>query len=299
MTTVTRISTAQRYDSLLDAIQQNKGDVARAEAEIATGLKGDVFADSAGKSGLSLQLRGRKEVVDSYITTNAMVSARQETAASLLGDIGDQVSTVRNLLLQTPVVQSTPGLVAEAARAALENMVTSLNTSFGGIYLFSGAATDVPPYAAQAAGGYAYQGDTTGQLQAQIDDGVMVNIAPRGDAAALTATIAALSALADADYAAMTPVDTATFFAARLADLGTGIDGMLALEGALGNAQARVANTIATQKVLSLRYNNTIIGLEGVDPEEAALKLKEAQTRLDSTYAVTAQLANLSLLNHI
>lgn len=299
MTSVTRISTAQRYDSLLDAIQKNKTDLARAEAEIATGLKGDVFADGAGKSGLSLQLRGRKEVVDSYITTNALVEARQETAASLLGGIGDQVSTVRNLLLQTSVAESSPRTVAETARAALESMVASLNTSFGGTYLFSGAAADVPPYAADGAGGYAYQGDTTGQLQAQIDDGVMVTVAPRGDAAALTDTIEALTALAEADYDAMTPVDMATFFAARLADLGAGIDGVLALEGALGNAQARVANSIATQKVLSLRYNNTIIGLEGVDPEEAALKLKEAQTRLDSTYAVTAQLANLSLLNHI
>lgn len=299
MTSVTRVATAQRYESLLDAMQQNKAAVARAEAEIATGLKADIFADSAGKSGLSLELRGKKDVLDAQIVANTVTAERQDSAAMLLSTVADQVVGLRDILLQPQAWRMTPAVVTEGARAALENVVAALNTSYGGTYLFSGRATDTAPYGADGSGGYVYQGDATGQFTAQIADGGVITVAPRGDAAALGDAVALLGQLANADLSSLSATDIDQLFSDAMRGLTAAYDGIVALEGAHGNAQARLANTLSTQKALTVSYNKTIIDLEGVDPEEAAIRLKEAQTRLDSTYAITAQLANLSLLNHL
>lgn len=299
MTSVTRVATAQRYESLLDAMQQNKAAVARAEAEIATGLKTDIFADSAGKSGLSLELRGKKDVLDAQIVANTVTAERQDSAAMLLSTVADQVVGLRDILLQPQAWRMTPAVVTEGARAALENVVAALNTSYGGTYLFSGRATDTAPYGADGSGGYVYQGDATGQFTAQIADGGVITVAPRGDAAALGDAVALLGQLANADLSSLSATDIDQLFSDAMRGLTAAYDGIVALEGAHGNAQARLANTLSTQKALTVSYNKTIIDLEGVDPEEAAIRLKEAQTRLDSTYAITAQLANLSLLNHL
>lgn len=301
MTMISRVSTAQQYDTLLDAMRKTKGDIQSVTQEISTGLVSDVYQTSSGRTGISLELRNSKDVADTYITANTLIAGKMDTAASLLGAARDTAREVQSVLVQDQAWVNDPVTLQQTARAALDGIVTQFNTAYGGEYLFSGQATDTPPFAPDGAGGYIYQGGTTGDFRARIDvdAGMAVTIAPRADSAEIRATIDALSALANADYEAMSVADRAAFGAAQLGALGAGLDGLIALEAAHGSAQSTLEMKIASQRNLSAGYNNTIMEVEGVDPEEAATRLAASKAKLDSTYAVTAQLYQLSLLNHI
>lgn len=301
MTMISRVSTAQQYDTLLDAMKKTKNDIQSVTKEISTGLVSDVYETSSGRTGISLELRNSKNVADTYITANTLIAGKMDTAASLLATSRESARGVQSVLVQDQAWVNDPGTLQLTARAALESIVTQFNTAYGGEYLFSGQATDTPPFVSDGAGGYTYQGDSTGDFRARIDvDAAMtVTIAPRADRPEIVATMEALSALANADYDSMSIDDRRAFGAAQLGALGAGLDGLVALEAEHGSNQNTLETTIGAQRNLSASYNNTIMDVEGSDPEEAATRLAAAKQKLDSTYAVTAQLYQLSLLNHI
>lgn len=298
---ISRVSTAQQYDTLLDAMKKTKGDIDSVKKEISTGMVSDVYQTSSGRTGMSLELRGSKDVADTYITANTLVAGKMDTAATLMGTARESARGVQSVLVQSHAWLNDPSSLQQTARAALESIVTQFNTAYGGEYLFSGQATDIPPFVSDGAGGYVYQGDTAAGFRARIDvdASMVVTIAPRADSPAIMATINALSALANANYDAMSIDARSAFGAAQLSALGAGLDGLIALEAEHGSAQATLETKIASQRSLSASYNNTIMDVEGIDPEEAATRLAAATAKLDSTYAVTAQLYQLSLLNHI
>lgn len=71
------------------------------------------------------------------------------------------------------------------------------------------------------------------------------------------------------------------------------------LRAGLGTSQERIAaanDRIDIQKSL---LNEHIVQLENVDPYEATVKVNSLLTQIETAYALTARLQNLSLLNHI
>jgi flagellar hook-associated protein 3 FlgL len=74
---------------------------------------------------------------------------------------------------------------------------------------------------------------------------------------------------------------------------------LAALQGALGSAQARIAQSTtrieAQIDVITTRIN----GLESVDPFEAATRVNSLLTQIETAYALTARIQRLSLLNYL
>ena len=81
--------------------------------------------------------------------------------------------------------------------------------------------------------------------------------------------------------------------------ISVGVGGVLAAETRLGAQQKLVEDTTTAQKDVIDIYKTRILALEGVDPYEAATRLSQLETQLQSSYAVTARLMNLSLLNFL
>ncbi|GGA97979.1 flagellin [Brucella endophytica] len=77
------------------------------------------------------------------------------------------------------------------------------------------------------------------------------------------------------------------------------ITGVSQSQSTLGIAQDRTASAntrIAAQLNI---LNNSVLDLEAVDPYEAATRVTALQTQLDTSYAMTARLMSLSLLNYL
>lgn len=84
-----------------------------------------------------------------------------------------------------------------------------------------------------------------------------------------------------------------------IAQLGEAVNGLTLMQADIGSTQARVSvvtEEFATQKSLLQR---NLVDLEGVDPVEAKVSLDAVELQLSLSYALTARLQKLNLLNYI
>ena len=84
-----------------------------------------------------------------------------------------------------------------------------------------------------------------------------------------------------------------------IAKLGSGIEALTGAMGRLGNVQEQVKLASGRVSVQTDILNGRINDLENVDREETAVRLNTALTQLETTYAVTARMQGLSILNYI
>ena len=93
---------------------------------------------------------------------------------------------------------------------------------------------------------------------------------------------------------------------AMLADLQSAAEGLIAaqdgmteLRAEVGQNQARIENAEARAQAERSSFVQARNALVGRDPYEAATRITELETQLQSVYAMTARLSNLSLLNFL
>ncbi|MHC1551721.1 flagellar hook-associated family protein [Phyllobacterium sp. K27] len=71
------------------------------------------------------------------------------------------------------------------------------------------------------------------------------------------------------------------------------------VQSVLGMAQARTKDATDRLEVQLKVLNSSVIGLEGVDPYEAANRVEALRTQIDASYALTVKMQSLSLLNYL
>lgn len=81
--------------------------------------------------------------------------------------------------------------------------------------------------------------------------------------------------------------------------LGSAIGGVTTMMGELGNVQERVSLASERLEIQTDILNERINALELVDPEETAVRLNTAITQLETTYAISSRMQQLSILNYL
>ena len=81
--------------------------------------------------------------------------------------------------------------------------------------------------------------------------------------------------------------------------VGDAIQGLTALQSDLGTAQERVSNANDRMSIQIDIMTTHIGALEGVDAEDAATRVSQLLTQVETAYAMTARLQQLSLLNYL
>jgi flagellar hook-associated protein 3 FlgL len=84
-----------------------------------------------------------------------------------------------------------------------------------------------------------------------------------------------------------------------IAVVGQGIGELTQLRAGLGTSQERIAAANERIEIQVSLLSEHITNLEGVDPYEATANVNALLTQIETAYALTARLQNLSLINHI
>lgn len=272
---------------------------------------------------------------------NALTSAAAETGliAEATQDSLESVHQTVTGLSETLLAVSLSGQAVShaqagvAARAALDTMISALNTSVGGRALFSGIAEDqkslqsadtlledlgsaisgqsTPAGALQAArdwfddpAGFSstvYSGADRSRAAVQVSEAEQVALRLRADDPVFREALmlAAVAALANDQGLSLDINDRSEIFeqvGTRL--LGTG-DNLVELRAETGDAQARIerasiANSSAKSSLELARGE-----LIGADPYETAIRLEAVQFQLESLYTTTVRNARLTLVNFL
>ncbi len=217
---------------------------------------------------------------------------------------------------------------------AFRQIVSQLNSSYGGVALFAGTASDgaaladadamLASLSAAAAGavtasdvlaavddwfndpvgGFAtigYLGDTGAHLERRIDNDVNATIDARADHPALKELLRSTAVLALATDPALSLTDSTalTLVTGELPRMLSAAGSLTDLRADVGYLEERTAEAATRNGALAASLTIMRNELALVDPYATAVALKERETQLETQFTLTARLSNLSLVNYL
>jgi flagellar hook-associated protein 3 FlgL len=242
----------------------------------------------------AVRLRGELDTTKAYGTAVDESRSWLDATDSALSSINDIVQTARELTVQAANGATTPSArqsIKVQLDALTEQLKTTLNGAYDGRYIFSGTATDTPPYT--TATGDAYQGDANPVLR-QIGPGVTVQVNVTADDA-LSTLLPALRTLSTH----LGANDIASLGTSDLTALDAGLDTVSGLQSKVGAITNRV--TAAGSRLADLGDVTTqlLSNTEDADLPKALTDLSAQQTALQAALRGGASLIQQSLMDFL
>lgn len=319
--------------SLISSLR-DRGDDVRVEA--VTARYSDVTRQLGGRVDELMQIEKSLADLAGYSETISLVESRTTTIQAALDKITGVAQTLADTtdLLMTNGTDRDFEAVSAEARENFGSVVSALNVQFAGRSLFSGddgngsaildassiEALGVPflEGAASASAGYAsliaefsnpgatfdtavYLGGAGSAPSAEVAPGERVDYNAKADEGPLRSVLANVIALGAAYDTSNAIPDAQRRQIAELASQGlrSDISQIIGIQGRVGSAEGRIANlkarNTASEASLTIAFNK----LAGADQLDATLQLTELERQLETAFATTARMSNLSLVNFL
>ena len=299
--------------------------------EVASGLRSDPFRASGGDPARLFAIeRGQAEAerrAEAVVVAQGRIATTQEALGGLQGRADELGLELSATLGRGDLVAAR--LHAQGAEGALQDAVSTLNKSYAGRSLFAGAETraaalapaediladvvalvsaapdvatalaDIDAYFGPG-GGFEtlrYIGAAEDGPQVSLDGGAVLPAGPTADDAALRKLLKGLATAAAAAAPAYAgPIDGAPeLLDAAASDAIQAREDVVVLRSEVGLSEQRLeeaaARLSARRFALDRAWNDAFVR----DPYEAAREFTALESQLQSTFAVTARLASLSL----
>lgn len=320
--------------SLLIAELRERSDSARVES--VTGRFEDVTSQVGGNVNELMQIEKALSDLNGFAEAIALTEARAEVTQASLNRIREVAQTLADTtdLLSTNGTDQDFASVSAQAREELGSVVNALNVQFAGRPLFAGddgngvaIADETATYAAaepllagftSASDAYAnllaeftsvgttfdttiYQGGAGDAPEALIAPGESVKYSVKADEAALRSVLANIAALGAAFDTTNAIPDAQRRSIAKLASAGlrSDVSAIIGIEGRVGAAEGRAATikarNTASEASLTIAFNE----IAGADQLNAAIEITELERQLETAFATTARMSNLSLVNFL
>ncbi len=286
--------------TLLNAL--NVADQAEQTAltQLSTGRRVNVASDDPSAAASQVGLAAQSDSCDQFLRSISSVSSELQTADSALSS---GVTALQHAI--SLGVEGANGTMSQQDLAALANQVQSIsqqmlgiaNLSYNGKYIFAGTADSQPPYVS-AAGGIAYQGND-GVNQVEVEAGQTIAVNQPGSQLFSAAGASVFQALSDLATALRSSSSTSTDIGNATNEVRAAYDQMNSARGFYGATLNQLTSTqdfLNSEKLqLTQQTSNTV----GVDPNQAATNLSNAEVARNAVLQAAASIGNLSLFNYL
>ena len=304
-------------------------------SELSSGETSDRVKALGGDTARFSMIDNRLKVLTSQQNLTSETGLTLSTAQSILSNFDTQRNALSEPLLLISA-ESPDFQIAEASRAArdkFDGLVSTINTRFGSDSLFSGTAVDQPSLSPASdmiadivaeiggatdfgaistainiwfddpAGGFAtlgYTGDTGDKVERRLDSGTVVTFDARADDPGIKAVLkgAAFAAITF-ELAGVNQTTKSELLIEGGVQLQSSASGMAQLQGQIGYVEGEVERISVSQNAEQSALNIARNLMTQADPFETATELQAVQTQLETHYAMTARLSQLSLAEYL
>jgi flagellar hook-associated protein 3 FlgL len=289
-----RVTTGMAQRHVLTDLRRVQERLATAQSQVSGGKRIEKPSDDPLGAERAMRLKDQLESTSAYRTAVDESRSWLDATDTGLESLGNIVQRVRELTLQAANGATTPSgrqSIKLEVDQLTEQLKTTLNSAYDGRRLFSGTATDTPPYS--AATGDAYQGDA-GAVVRQIGPGVSVQVNITGDdvLSGLLPTLRTLSTHLQSN-------DVASLQGTDLQALDAGFDNLTAKRGAIGAVTNRVdaagSRLDDTTDITTAYLSKT----QDADLPQALTDLSAQQTALQAALRGGATLIQQSLMDFL
>jgi flagellar hook-associated protein 3 FlgL len=325
----------------------------KANTELTTGRHADVGLALGYKVGESLSLRQQRAEIDTLTDSNGLALERLKTTTSALDSIRDDATKFRDALVGLPL-NPPVGIVKNQAETYLSGLISSLNTSVAGQYIFGGINTKAAPandYASggppslkdlvassfsapTASGGFGFpqssplvsaidaddmeaflngpfkqifegpdwnslSNASDQNIQSLVSSGEKVETSTNANTTPMRQLAMAYTMIFDLGIESLSTGARNVVIAKAINVLSTAISGIIDVQASVGTAQAKTENATERMNLQKSIFEERIGQLEAVDPAEAKVRVDQLMTQIQTSYSLTAQLKQLSLINYL
>lgn len=139
---VSIISTYAAFQSTLNDVSKVENDLTNAQGQLSSGNKSPDFAGLADQAQQYLTLGSTVSRTNQYLNDNQVVEARINTTTTILSQVISTATDLNNLIANRRTGIIDNGGFLTQVQAKWQALVSELNTSIGGRYLFSGTSVD-------------------------------------------------------------------------------------------------------------------------------------------------------------
>lgn len=148
----TFISTNSISTTLRISAMKSQASLSRATEEATNGRLADVGLSLGALTGRNLTLRAQLVDIDKLVDTNALVSGRLDVTQERVSELIGIAQSFQKDLLAARNSADGGNVIATSSKSNLESLLSTLNITMDGQYLFGGINTAVPPMGDYAAG---------------------------------------------------------------------------------------------------------------------------------------------------
>ncbi len=139
------ISTQSITSMLRQSVAQMQSDLATNETELTTGNYADIGLTLGAHTGETVSLQSETSILQTITDTNQNVGTRLSTTQNVLGNLQTTAQDLLNSLLQGDGSNSNAASIQGLGQSDLQSLISRLNTSLTGDYIFAGANTGQAP----------------------------------------------------------------------------------------------------------------------------------------------------------
>lgn len=228
-----------------------------------------------------------------------------DTADGSLGNVTDTLQRVREL-----VVSGANGTLSDTERTAIADEIRelskqvsdSLNTNFGGRYIFAGQKTTEPPFSVGADGVMTYSGDA-GNISREIAPNVGLTIMTNGleltTAEGASAGNESLGALLDNIAEALENGDTEALSGNLLGDLDKHMDNVTRFRSKMGAIYNRLEAAGDRNEAQNLNLTEMLSKSEDIDFAEKMMEYSTISAIYEASLSSGAKILQKSLLDYL
>jgi flagellar hook-associated protein 3 FlgL len=313
------VTNALRYSML-----RQQSELIKAQKEATSGFVADTGLALGARTAQSVTLHRDYDRLDGIVDSNGLVSSRLAATQKSLNEVGKAAQSFLASLTSSASGDAGYALTQKSARGTLDTLTSVINTSLNGEYLFAafqahfgftqndpGAQTIT---AAQMDGfmttvvepmflGSGWQANFSNATDQGITSRITLNETTESSVSANNIGIrkVAMAAAMISDL-----LDSNVGQAARgalvtraVSTIGAAISDIGQLEAQTGIVEQRVTSATDRIKMQMDLFERHIINTEGVNPEKAATRVTDLISLIEKSYALTARIQKLSLMNYL
>lgn len=312
-----------------------KQEMQRLTLEISTGQVADIRRIASSNTTYLNDLQRSLKKLDGYDLATFEAGQTAGGMQTALGRIGELNSSFQSTLMNATnaAFGNTSGTVIAEAQATLGQVVGALNTSVGGRALFSGTATGTLPIApasdllsalgsimagagsvddmltaaqtwfdsAAGFGTTGYLGSPASLAPVALSDGETAQFQLRGDDPVIRDVLRnlAIVALAGDPALGLSQAQQDELFQKSLGPVLRASDAVTELQATVGYSEHQIEALTARHSTERSTLEMARSDLLSIDPYQSATELEQVQFQLQSLYAITSRMSQLSLVNYL
>lgn len=343
------ISTQSISSLMRQSVLRMQSALADGETELATGNYADIGLQLGAQTGDTVSLQTEVSFLQTVTGTNQTVAMRLGTTENILGNLQGAAQNILDSLIQNAGSASNASTIQASGKSDLEGLISALNSTLSGDYIFAGTNTSKQPvtdyYAASAPNKSAVDGAfaaafgmpqtspgvsaiSGADMQSFLDNQFAplfqgTNWAANWSSASsqtLTNRISE-SQTASTSVSANNPAFQQLAQAyTMLADLGTqnlnpsayqavsstarnlltsAISNLVDLQANTGLVQSDITGANSQMSLQMNILSSQIGNLESVNAYEIATRVTDLKTQIETSYSLTSQLQQLSLVKYL